>query len=690
MAMMRKTGGLMPRPPRKTGSGGRILPQQPSANAGSRYRPVSRSNFGGWMDNFGANTDYTALINPAPPGSGRTLPGQPDPPPPGYGGRTLPGQTDLGPPVRQTFGGGNPSGRVALGSSRRGGHPAPNTGGGHPAPNTKPEPVVFGNQNPTRDNNGNIPYGNDAVTPHPNGGYVPTNTVPTKDVNGHPTPDFENTPNAGGGSTPSIKEGNTLANWIQENAMQKVYDIWAQGGEITNPQPWAGSVVPDFSGDSQDVMSRYRDWGLRGSGATNRAEKTLGETLDSQSMYNDALGYNKAGMSARDQMEMTARGGQHHYNPLGYTQFGNVSEQALTSNMRGAAGGLEALNMTQGGQRTKNVQDIIQSGNEIWNDPLLQTAGGQAARNNQLSNIYGENLNGNPYLDAMYDKAAGKVSKSFKDSIRPGIDSQASMMGRYGSGSHDRLVDNARTTLGETLGNLATDIYAGNYQQERGRQQQSALASQNMYANTYEQARGRQATMTNNAANRYTNAYENVLNRQTDAAKYSSGLSSNFASGNLSRQQQASEKLADIYSGSYGQERTNQMRALAMAPQIRGMRDADLQRMLQSGRAIEQQDSSRWQEEKARYEMRRDSPWIGINRYADQIAKLGGGRATGPMGTQDQTYDPGGFNWGGAIGGAAAGYGGAALMAGGLANAWNPVGWGMLGVGALSGSGLFG
>ena len=74
--------------------------------------------------------------------------------------------------------------------------------------------------------------------------------------------------------------------------------------------------------------------------------------------------------------------------------------------------------------------------------------------------IGGDYLTNNPYLDSVYNQAAGKVTA--------GVNANFSKAGRYGSGAHQGV-------LAENLGNLATNIYAGNYNQERARQQQAGL-----------------------------------------------------------------------------------------------------------------------------------------------------------------------------------------------------------------------
>lgn len=95
--------------------------------------------------------------------------------------------------------------------------------------------------------------------------------------------------------------------------------------------------------------------------------------------------------------------------------------------------------------------------NPTGQTPLLQ--GGSQYLTDVINGKY---LNNNPYLDAMYDKAAAKVSA--------GVNALFSKGGRYGSGAHQGV-------LGEQLGNLATDIYAGNYAKERTNQQAVGMQS---------------------------------------------------------------------------------------------------------------------------------------------------------------------------------------------------------------------
>jgi hypothetical protein len=74
--------------------------------------------------------------------------------------------------------------------------------------------------------------------------------------------------------------------------------------------------------------------------------------------------------------------------------------------------------------------------------------------------LSGDYLNSNPYLDATFNKAADQVQGRVNSAFGAG--------GRFGSGINQEV-------LGKSLGDLATGIYGGNYDQERNRQQQGLL-----------------------------------------------------------------------------------------------------------------------------------------------------------------------------------------------------------------------
>lgn len=130
------------------------------------------------------------------------------------------------------------------------------------------------------------------------------------------------------------------------------------------------------------------------------------------------------------------------------------------------AGGLGANQKPAG--TTTTVQDIPDwlkpyvisnlSGGANAQASLLQPNGVMDAATAQyLKTINGDYLDPatNPWLDKTYRHAS--------DLVGAGVDSRFSSAGRYGSGAHQGV-------LQEGMNNLATNIFGGNYQAERGRQ----------------------------------------------------------------------------------------------------------------------------------------------------------------------------------------------------------------------------
>lgn len=80
--------------------------------------------------------------------------------------------------------------------------------------------------------------------------------------------------------------------------------------------------------------------------------------------------------------------------------------------------------------------------------------------------LSGGYMNGNPYLDRTFDRAAGQV--------RNRMDTQFAQAGRYGSDAH-------QSVMADQYNNLATDIYGGAYNQERGYMNQAASMLPSIY-----------------------------------------------------------------------------------------------------------------------------------------------------------------------------------------------------------------
>lgn len=147
---------------------------------------------------------------------------------------------------------------------------------------------------------------------------------------------------------------------------------------------------------------------------------------------------------------------------------------SLLTNPSVVGAGLGALAGGLGGTEAGTVNTTNTSQLPAWQLPYVQFGLDEAKKWYEglggMNNInldtaideYNKTMSGayldpatNPWLTATYNMAA--------DQVGAGVDSRFSGAGRYGSGAHQGV-------LGQQLGNLATNIYGGNYQLERDKQ----------------------------------------------------------------------------------------------------------------------------------------------------------------------------------------------------------------------------
>lgn len=240
----------------------------------------------------------------------------------------------------------------------------------------------------------------------------------------------------------------------------------------------------------------------------------------------------------------------------------------------------------------KTNENLIRTGGNL--DPRTYQAQGY----NPNMQYLGATLRGNyqnPYLDRTFNMAADKVTENYLQNVVPGVQSQANMAGRYGSGAMQTQQNNANEAYGETLNNLATQIYGGSYEAERARQ---AAAEQ-------------QAT--------------NVM---AQSGMFSAGAT------NQARQYNAQQLTA-----AQQQEIENQMNAIKMAPYLQQAGYGDLDRMVAIGQAQQQQEMQNQM-----------LPYQQYQALANLLASSGGGTST----STQPVYSPGWLSTGVQAGMAAA------------------------------------
>jgi hypothetical protein len=110
--------------------------------------------------------------------------------------------------------------------------------------------------------------------------------------------------------------------------------------------------------------------------------------------------------------------------------------------------------------------------------------GVQSAQNQQKATTDGAYLQNNPYFNQAMQGAAQGATTNYNNAVN-GVNSQASMAGRYGSHAQETNLNNANTTMANSLTNAYGNLAYQNYANERGLQQQSALNAPQMAQASY-------------------------------------------------------------------------------------------------------------------------------------------------------------------------------------------------------------
>jgi hypothetical protein len=93
----------------------------------------------------------------------------------------------------------------------------------------------------------------------------------------------------------------------------------------------------------------------------------------------------------------------------------------------------------------------------------------------------GKYLGSNPYLDANIDTAMGDVTRQYTNSVVPQLESRMSQSGMLGSSVEQGMQGDAHRDLVDRLGSVEQSMRMGDYQNERGLQQQAGMALPGAY-----------------------------------------------------------------------------------------------------------------------------------------------------------------------------------------------------------------
>ena len=100
----------------------------------------------------------------------------------------------------------------------------------------------------------------------------------------------------------------------------------------------------------------------------------------------------------------------------------------------------------------------------------------RAAQGQLTDTLSGQYLQqGNPYLQNAITAATRPMINAFNDQVMPGLDSNFSAAGRYGSGAHALASSDAGAQLQSQIGDVASQMAYNNYSDERQNQMRGML-----------------------------------------------------------------------------------------------------------------------------------------------------------------------------------------------------------------------
>ena len=138
----------------------------------------------------------------------------------------------------------------------------------------------------------------------------------------------------------------------------------------------------------------------------------------------------------------------------------------------------------------------------------------RAAQGQLTDTLSGQYLSGgNPYLQNAISAATRPMINAFNDQVMPGLDSNFSAAGRYGSGAHALASADAGAQLQNQIGDVASQMAYQNYGDERQNQMRGMLFAPELAQQDY-----RDIGMLGQAGSTVDQYNQNLINQ--DMSKY--------------------------------------------------------------------------------------------------------------------------------------------------------------------------
>lgn len=397
------------------------------------------------------------------------------------------------------------------------------------------------------------------------------------------------------------------------------------------PQIYPGSGVAAPGQYTADTLARI----------TERANDGHGSPLEQQAQQQTAAMANLTDPYSQmlQRMQTDTRGGWQNI-----LNGNTAATGSLVGQINGnTATGQVLHEMAYGQDASSQMYGKQLAGNDEASQLYKKQLAGGDDTSQYLKNVLGGGyLNGNPYLSGMVDSANRDVTRQFKDAVMPGLASQFSLAGRYGSGAQSQGISDATRNLGQTLTDNATNIYGANYANERAIQDASAGRLSGLQSGAAQGLSGIQSGAAGSLAALRGGAATNLGNYIQNAT------------GQLGGFQQAAMQGMQAGDSAYNQLLSGrQQGAVAALPGMAAIDWNNLNQRASVGDYMDQYQQRLLDDQVNKFNQQQQQPWQQLQNY-NQI--LNGAMSLNGQ-TQNQSGGSGGLRsaLGGAAGGAALG-----------------------------------
>jgi len=463
-------------------------------------------------------------------------------------------------------------------------------------------------------------------------------------------------------------------------------DLFTQAQNMFNAGPqeyYPGQTVAPFSPQTQTGMDMMTERAINGSPQQNALGEYLRNQLGSQNLDPNSV-FDAAGQAAsgiEPGQQMTQQGAQGIGQGQGMMQQAGQAGMGLARPNQMVGGAANALSGMTGYGGLGEAQQF--AGNPALgalpssqNYAMSQMGVGQAGNQQLGQTAGGQFLGSNPYLDQMYDTAAGRAGEQFNEQTLPGIAAQFGAGSRTGSGIHQEMAQNAQRQFGRDLQGMASNIYAPAYESERGRMIQAAGAGSqaglgagqlglDTFSGFNQADLGRRGLASGQYLGERGLGQQGAQNLgqlglgQGNLALGGYGLGGQMGQGyagaggqmgNLGiGQQNVGLGGVGAMTDMYGNVAQNQFRAGSLMPGFNDMQYGDINKLMGVGGMVEDQAQRYMGGNQDRWNYGQGAPWQGLNNYSNVVYGLPGG-----YGTSTSTQ-PGGSRLAGMAGGAMSG-----------------------------------